>query len=250
MNIMKVAVETGTTGLWYGRFIDLIGTHARAQTLEQLLDELKEEVIYHNTWLKRHSEPTIKISGLKIEVAELVRDVELLGESGGSVACFKYDLKPVDEQIIEKCLCYMDFNRQDLLELIKGISEEKLNFTPNGKKRNIIQILNHICNAEEWYISRLGSETDIVYEQNLGIPLDKSDELSVYERMNIVRKACKKTLKETLIKKDGIFMRPEYTQYPNEQWDARKVLRRFLEHEREHIYNIRWYLGMNIRAFP
>ena len=68
--------------------------------------------------------------------------------------------------------------------------------------------------------------------------------------MNIVRKACKKTLKETLIKKDGIFMRPEYTQYPNEQWTARKVLRRFLEHEREHTYNIRWYLGMKIRAFP
>jgi hypothetical protein len=247
---MKVAVETGTTGLWYGRFIDLMGTHARAQTLEQLREELGVEVTYHNMWLKRHSEPTINISGLNIEVAELVEDVELLGESGGSVACFKYDVKPVDEQIIEKSLRYMDYNRQDLLELIKGLSEEELSYTPHGKKRNIIQILNHICNAEEWYISRLGSEADIIFVQNLGMPVDNSDELPINQRMNIVRKASKKTLNEILIKKDGFFTRSEFTQFPNEQWTARKVLRRFLEHEREHIYNIRWYLGMKIRAFP
>ena len=58
------------------------------------------------------------------------------------------------------------------------------------------------------------------------------------------------TLRQIVPLKTGVFTRADFTSYPTEQWTARKVLRRFLEHEREHIYNIRWYLGKDIRAFP
>jgi uncharacterized damage-inducible protein DinB len=34
------------------------------------------------------------------------------------------------------------------------------------------------------------------------------------------------------------FTRAEYTDHPNEEWTGRKVLRRFVEHEREHLAQI------------
>lgn len=246
----NAAIETGTTGLWYGRLIELIGTHARAETYDLLIQELLDEINYHKLWLIKHDEPHFETVSLDIISSEFVRDVDLLGESGGAVARFEYDLQPVEDILLQRCLLYMDYNRMDLLNLLKTLSNEQFNYTPYGKKRNIKQILRHICNAEEWYITRLGLTAENIYEINLGIKANEAKRLSVFDRMSLVRKACKATLKEIIPQKDGVFTRQDYTNYPLEEWTARKVLRRFLEHEREHTYNIRWYLGLKIRSYP
>jgi hypothetical protein len=39
------------------------------------------------------------------------------------------------------------------------------------------------------------------------------------------------------------FVRKAYTKYPAEAWTLRKVLRRFLSHEREHIWTMERTLG-------
>ena len=244
------AIETGNTGLWYGRLLGLPGTHARAGSLDELLNELKQETAYHDMWLRRHGEPAINLDDVTVEIVEFVDDVELLGESGGMVALFESDLEQPTESHIQQCIKYMSYQRIDLLKLISGLSPEQLNHTPPSKKRNIIQILGHICNAEEWYISRLGPEAEKTYEQNLGITVEQADKLPIDERMKLVRASCVKMLQEVIPEKKGVFTRAEYTSYPEEQWTAGKVLRRFLEHEREHICNIRWYLGRDIRGFP
>jgi hypothetical protein len=80
--------------------------------------------------------------------------------------------------------------------------------------------------------------------------VNDADKLQVFERLNTVRHACVETLTQIIpVKSDEVFTRPEYTNYPDERWTAHKVIRRFLEHEREHIYNIREYLGLSIRGF-
>ena len=250
--IMKLsaAVETGSTGLWYGRFIDLVGSHARAEIFDQLMVELRAEAFYHDSWLRRYGEAPLGVTDVSVDVVERVEGVDMLGESGGSVALFNFDLVRPDEAFLNKCIRYMRFHRYDLLELVDGLSETQLNHVPEGKSRNIEQILSHICNAEEWYISRLGSDADLAYEENLGIDIEEADKLPVFERMRVVRRGCVDTLRQIIPLKTGVFTRADFTSYPTEQWTARKVLRRFLEHEREHIYNIRWYLGKDIRAFP
>jgi uncharacterized damage-inducible protein DinB len=247
---LRAAVETGNTSLWYGRFIDLPGTHARAGAFDQLLVELSEEASYHDLWLRHHGEEPLNLDDFTVEVAERVDNVEMLGESGGEMALFSYDLEEVTEAHLERCLRYMGYHRMDLHALLEGVDAETLKHTPPGKGRNITQILGHICNAEEWYLSRLGLDAEQAYERNLGIHVSEADELPIFERMSLVREAAIKTLRETLPRKKVVFTRAEYTVYPDERWSARKVLRRFLEHEREHIYNIRWYLGLPERGFP
>ena len=80
--------------------------------------------------------------------------------------------------------------------------------------------------------------------------VEEADKLPINERLSTVRQACITTLEELISVKTGVFTRAEYTNYPDERWTPKKVLRRFLEHEREHIYNIRWYLGEPPRAHP
>ena len=247
---LLAAIETGTTGFWYGRITSLIGTHARATTREGLLKELDEELWYHLGWLTRNGETAPTINDPVIEVAEEVIGVSLLGESGGEVAFLRSDEEPVKEEMLQRCLRYMGYNRREIIRTVDGLSEAELSYVPPGKGRNIYQILRHVCNAEEWYLSRLGADAEALYEAKLGKPVSEVDLLPVHERMEAVREASVAALLELVPAKNGLTLsRAEYTSYPGERWSTRKVLRRYLEHEREHIYNIREYLGAEPRHY-
>jgi predicted RNase H-like HicB family nuclease/uncharacterized damage-inducible protein DinB len=247
---LLAAIETGTTGLWYGRITSLMGAHARATTREGLLKELDEELQYHLEWLRRNGEKVPSISDPVIEVAEEVTGVQLLGESGGEVAFLRSDEEPVPEELLHRCIRYMGYNRMEIIRAVDGLSEEELSNVPPGKGRSIVQILRHVCNAEEWYLSRLGADAEALYEAKLGRPVSEVDRLPVLDRMEAVREAGVAALRELVPAKNGLTLtRAEYTSYPGERWSTRKVIRRYLEHEREHIYNIREYLGVEPRHY-
>lgn len=244
-----VALETGTTGLWYGRLIEHLGTHARATTRDGVLRDLEEEYRYHREWLRRHGDTPPRVTGVELSVSEEVSGVHQLGESGGEVALFRYDVRPVSDDLLESCIKWMSYNRRDILAQVHGLSAESLAHVPPGKKRSITQVLGHVCNAEEWYVSRLGPEADGVYESSLGLRVEEADRLPLFERLDVVRRGSVETLRQIIPSKgDSVFTRAEYCSYPDERWTAHKVLRRFLEHEREHIYNIREYLGLPPRG--
>lgn len=248
MMLYHAAIEHGTTDIWYGRIIELPGTHARAKKASLLSIEIEDEIRYHTSWLIKHGVECPRADTIEVVIQEEIRNIPELGESGGEVALFEFDRQPVDEELLKSFFSYMKYNRQDLLLLIKSLGEDVMQHIPSGKKRNIIDILNHICNAEEWYKSRLGHKADLLYQENLGMPEDEVDELPVLERLDTVRNACIQTLVNLVPKMgDTVFRRKEYTDYPEEQWTAYKIMRRFLEHEREHYYNIREYLNLPIR---
>ena len=242
---LTAALETGTTGLWYGRITELLGTHARAPTRAGVLDELQSELLYHIEWLRRHREKPPRASHTTLNVSEEVTGMGLLGESGGEVALFRYDVKPVTGKLLEDSIRWMSHNRADLLDQVRDLHAETMAHVPPGKKRSITQILGHVCNAEEWYVSRLGPDADAVYESSLGMSVKEADALPAFERLETVHRGCVEALRRLVPSRgDRVFTRVQYTSYPDERWTAHKVLRRFLEHEREHIYNIRDYLGV------
>jgi hypothetical protein len=244
----SAALEHGTTGLWYGRIIEFIGTHARSETRAQLLCDLSDELLYNLKWLESHGEPVRGVAPKELEVKEEITGVGDLGESGGEVALFQFDIRPVSANSVNRMLRHMEFNREDLLTLCEHLGSEQMRLVPPGKGRSIEGILAHICNAEEFYISRMGADADRLYETRLGMPVAEADEIPVFERLRVVRAACVGTLRELVPDlHDSVFTRTKYSKYPEEQWTAHKVMRRFLEHEREHIYNIREYLELPIR---
>ena len=247
---LYIAIEHGSTGICYGRFVEYIGTHARAFDKATLFEELKKELEYHLQWMRIHDlNPPEVLSPVLITIEEQ-HDIGELGTSGGEVAFFEFDKQVVSDDFLETIIHYMTLQRNDLLKLVKSLPVSKLEFTPSGKGRNIVQILMHICNAEEWYISRMGAKATEIYLENAGIPESELDNLSTFERLESVRKSCIETLREIVPRFNlKVFKRPEFTNYPDEKWTSYKVLRRFLEHEREHYYNIKEYLSILPRSF-
>lgn len=237
--MLFAAIETGTTNKWYGRIINLPGTIAKAKTRDNLFHQLSIERNEYVVWLKRFNEDLSIPTGGEIVIKEEVLDIAELGESGGSVALFEFDIQPISSEKLENYLRLMNYSRQSLLELINKIPESKMSKKLLTSERTPIQILKHVCNAEEWYISRLGEEAEQLYERFIGMPVPHLDSKPIFERLRIVRKGCVDVLKELIIPKEArIFTTAAYTNHPDEKWTAHKVLRRFIEHEREHYYSI------------
>ena len=247
---LLIAIEHGTTGMWYGRFVVYLGTHARAFDKATLLKELEKELQYHLHWMQKHDLNPPEVLNPELIICEELHEIGELGVSGGEVALFEFDKQIVSDDLLETIIQYMTLQRNDLLELVNSLPASELEFTPPGKGRNIVQILMHICNAEEWYISRMGAKATEIYLENAGISESELDKLSTFERLESVRKACIETLRDIVPQFNlKAFKRPEFTNYPDEKWTSYKVLRRFLEHEREHYYNIKEYLGITLRSF-
>ncbi|MGD2248737.1 MAG: DinB family protein [Candidatus Methanofastidiosia archaeon] len=240
-----VAIEQGT--IWYGRFINFPGTIARAPTKKILMKELRKELVYHISWLKKHHEKTPDFNTIEIHITEEIHNIKQLGESGGEVAFFSYDTQPITKNRLPSFIRLMNYNRDDLLHVVTSLPKKTLTWIPPEKSRTIINILHHVCNAEEFYISRFGFKASKKYEKYAKLKQKDIDNLPILERLTTVRNACIKTLQDVVFDTNTIFTHSKYTKYPDEKWSSHKVLRRFLEHEREHLYNILEYIDLKLK---
>jgi hypothetical protein len=134
---------------------------------------------------------------------------------------FEHDSKPLNAEEIERALKMLAWSRADLLKTIDGLSEERLNHTHNGEKWPINGILRHVGSAEWWYMQRLGR----------AFPQAKLPKPTM-ERLEKVRTA----FLELLPTLEGV---KQVTDVEGERWSPRKVLRRTLWHERDHVEHIR-----------
>jgi len=214
---------------------------SRGASRSDVLSLLDDVVEGRLAWIMARGLDYPRLSGFK--VIEEQHDVPELGESGGAVALFKSDQTPIDEANLGDAVRLMQFSRDEVLSAVEQLTEEELDACPIPKKRTVRLDITHIVNAEEWYISRLGPKYQRVYEDNLGT-IKEASRLSAVDRLRLTRGAMIPALEAAL--RDGRqepFTRRAYTRYPEEQWTLRKVLRRFLEHEREHLGTIKIVLN-------
>jgi len=236
---LSAALEHGTTGKWYGRIIELPGTIAKAPSRRLLLHDLQLALDDHISWLNQYNEHVSVNLTEEILVKEEITDIPELGESGGCVALFEFDKQAVTPKQLENYFKLMRYSRSTLLELIQRSPQELLAVQLPDSNRAALQVLTHICNAEEWYKSRLGEQADRKYEEVVGMPMAQLDSLSILQRLKVVREGCLSVLKVLIPHREAeTFTRDAYTDYPNELWTASKILRRYIEHEREHYYSL------------
>lgn len=134
------------------------------------------------------------------------------------------------------------YSRADLLALVRNLSNERLDWKVERDTMSIHEILRHIGNAEEWYVSRL------VDPQTLPAEWAHDESLPIFEFLELERRTALDRLRRLTDRELAeVFYPKQWTDHPEEPWTARKALRRFLEHEREHISHIRQVLA---RASP
>jgi hypothetical protein len=197
---------------------------AAALNLESALVRYAAWILHHETksWLIFNEEEIEIVINGTWDVYFIDDDMNKVAENDGySVdSFFPYDWKPLTAVEIKHGLDMLLWSRDDLLKSIQGMTPEKLNTTYAGERWSINGILGHVAGAEWWYLDRLG----------LAFPRANVPEEPL-ARLEMVRKAFSTALYKlegvkTVIGKDGEF------------WSPRKVLRRVLWHERDHVDHI------------
>jgi len=242
MTRYPVYLEIADDGRCMAHVLGLPGCIVRALSRDEALCRLPNAIRDYHAWLCRHGEPA--------PPDEEPVEIEVAGEStgfgpfdpGDAAALFPPDREFVTPEGMEHHFRLMAYARADLLALVRDLPDEVLDWQPDSQSFSIRRLLRHVGNAEEWYVSRL------VLPETLPPEWEHDEDLPVFEFLEMERRTAVARLRQlTEEERSGVFYPAHWTQHPEEPWTVRKVLRRFLEHEREHIAQVREILATQRR---
>ncbi len=151
-----------------------------------------------------------------------INDEYELAQEGYEVnAWFRHDWVPLSAEDIERGLLLLGWGRQELLKTVRGLSLDVLNRAYPGERWSISGILNHIGGAEWWYQDRLR----LIFPRS-EVPDDP------FQRLELVRSHLVEIL-------PGLVGSTQVVGLSGEFWSPRKLLRRAVWHEYDHITHIR-----------
>lgn len=245
-----VYLETGDDGRCMAHVVELPGCIARARSRDEALRQLPAAIADYHGWLRRHGEPAPSAE----EPVEIELAGELTGygpfERGDAAALFPPDRKPITVEEMEWHFRLLAHSRADLLALTQapsaglgqGLPDDILDWQPHPGSLSLRELLRHVGNADEWYVSRL------VPPETLPAEWESDEDLPLYEFLEMSRRTAIARLRQlNQEERSGMFFPYEWTRHPQEPWTVRKALRRFLEHEREHTAQAREILAARRR---
>lgn len=219
----------------------LPGCVAWAPAREDVVRLLGSAVDGHHAWLRRHGEAAPHEGVL----SELVIVDEYEGgpfDPRHTAALLPADHAPLSAEEVAHHARLMEHARQDLLDLVSHLPAVALNWKPqpdpwtSAQPWSIADILRHIGNAERWYISRIVPLEELP-------EFERADELALIDYLALARRvSVEKVLALTDEQRSAVVTPTAYAKEP-EPWNARKMLRRYLEHELEHIGQVRELLA-------
>lgn len=220
---MQIAVyqEANTKGKTLLHMLDYPGCIVKGQTIAEAFHRLAEGVESYMHWREVHGF-TVAAEPYDFYLKEEQRGGPF--HPGNVAAFFDYDEVPLTEAERREMLQLMAASREDLLTVITNLRPETLELWLESPNWSITEILRHIASAERYYITRLFAEGSIPRS-----PRSRD----VYHRLELMRESAVQILQLMTI--DDLARK---TNAGNEWWTARKIFRRFIEHEREHIGQI------------
>ena len=228
---IRICLENNIEGRTLAWVLDYPGCFAYGLDEAEALIRLPRALLAYEVWIKDHTaDPWVDFEDLDLRVVERT-DTFRIGEDyrpapegqGYEInAWFIDDWRPLTETEIERGLMIFQWQREELLGGLTTLDPEILEKERPGQRWSIWGIVKHIANAELWYLSRLGL-TELNYKQLAPDP--------------------QKRLAQTAALVDKIF--PSFADIVNvtgiegEFWSYRKILRRTLWHQRDHIEHIK-----------
>lgn len=215
----SVGLEVGADRWCTAWVAELPGCFTNASSERAALRALPEAVTGFLRWLEEHGELPDPPEQITAAVTERHR-VRARLRWGGYYALHDFERPPVSPEEVSRAMRRMGLLRADTVRLVESLPRGALHWTRPGQARTIRQHLEHIAAAERWYLQRLrlGPFPALGRARN---PLD---------RLARVR---------SLVGWRLLHLTPEertrITKTDHEWWSARKMLGRFLYHERYHI---------------
>ncbi|MCK5184162.1 MAG: hypothetical protein KAQ95_07640, partial [Candidatus Heimdallarchaeota archaeon] len=129
---------------------------------------------------------------------------------------------------------------EELLRIVFQFTNKDRNLELLPGKGTINQELSDIYSTELFFVSRFGDEVEQKFLEIIKMTKDELESLTLLERVVKVRQGATAILRLYYPKlTDRVFKSKEDTNFPDEQWTIKKVIRKFIEHERERINAIR-----------
>jgi predicted RNase H-like HicB family nuclease len=198
----------------------LPGCISSGVTQEVAIARAPDAIAAYNAWLRKHGEQTVpENEPIEIEIGGVIADPDThLGDEAGLLPTDQVALTEMEAATLMRLMSY---SRRDLMELVTGMSREVMHWHAQTQETAdgwcIDDILEHLARAEHVYTSRLSSNVFELLEES---------------RRNALERMSRLTDKDM----------SQVTEHQGEYWTARKVFRRFLEHEREHYQHIQQVL--------
>ena len=229
--MFRVGLENNTEGRSQAWILGHPGCFAYGLDGSQALSAVPQAIRTYDSWITAH------ISDSWLDKAETkqaefhldetwecysINDGYELVQDGYEVnAWFRHDWLSLEEEDIQHGLLLLSWGRKELYRTVRDLSEEILQRTYPQERWSIAGILKHIAGAEWWYLDRLG----------LAFARQDLPE-GPFERLEKVRAA----LVENLPKLRGS---TKVVGIEGEFWSPRKLLRRAVWHEYDHIDHIK-----------
>ncbi len=184
----------------------LPGACARGKTVQQAKENIRVAIEEYLSLLRDVGEPVPKAS----------EDIHLEFEEVDSTT-FLTDYDAIHPNEMETLFRWMAVSRQELMDLVKSLPEDAFEWKPDDDTPPIREILCHMAEADLWY----------------------TDRLKQWPEAPLFRLAATRGVALERLRALGDQERARATVHEGEEWTPRKVIRRMLEHEREHIAQLR-----------
>ncbi len=226
--IIRVGLENGIEGRSLAWALDFPGCFAYGDEGSTALLNIPQALLHYEDWMGHHiPDPWVNLGDFDIKLVEVwqcysINDAFEAAEDGYEVnAWFRDDWRPLGQEEIDHGLQMLSWSRADLLAGVSNLSADLLDTRYPNERWSIRGILGHVANAEWWYLNRL----DLYEGDRKQLPQD------VFERLAVVRNRTNQVFPDLagavrVIGKEGEF------------WSPRKLLRRALWHELDHIGHI------------
>jgi predicted RNase H-like HicB family nuclease/uncharacterized damage-inducible protein DinB len=195
----------------------LPGASARGETIDEAKEQISEAIQEYLRLLRAVGEPVPRVSeGIELKFEEV------------DSPTFLTDYDTLRPNEMETLFRWMAISRQELMDLVKDLPEEALDWKQADDAMPIREILCHLAESDLWYTDRLKQWPQAPIFRLAaarGIALERLRDLTEDQRATI-------------------------TSYDGQEWTPRKIMRRMLEHEREHIREIRDLLTARESASP
>jgi hypothetical protein len=223
----KIGLENNTEGRSQAWVLGHPGCFAYGADGQAALQAVPQAIRDYQDWIASHTvDSWLPAEAVETHLEETwecytIDDQYELAQQGYEVnAWFRHDWLPLTSEEIRRGLLLLSWGRQKLLETVSSLSPEILDRAYPGERWAISGILKHIGGAEWWYMDRLG----LAFPQH-----ELPDE--PFQRLNRVRTHLIDVL-------PGLTGSTQVVGLSGEIWSPRKLLRRAVWHEYDHIIHI------------
>jgi predicted RNase H-like HicB family nuclease len=207
--------------------LSLAGTTAMGETTDVALDNTHAAIRERLEFLRRHGEEHPDPEPVELTVAE---EDTTTGWLGFAVGVFGPDLEPISPRELQRQVRWAEWSREELIEAARA-QRGGLRSGPPGKGRTPAEILAHVAGAERAYLNSVVGPVEGLNDAIKQVENTPDDPWPALARAReiLVARIVAMTAEE----------RRAVVQPGKERRTARRMLRRTLEHEWEHVLELR-----------